>query len=272
MNSHRLPIIVVLVAALATTCALPQLDARAAATTTKTITTTKTAKTVKTVTKVVVKMPSDAQVVARAKRTGAQLTRGGPVAPNTKLKGTVKKAKPAPVKLTAAEKKTEVGTARKSVTTRGGGVAYIFIKPQNVANLGHIGWGYWAPNMKYFVAGSTENPATSRPQSSVYIAPRYNNGYWASAFNTESQMFANFKSKGYYAFKRISVSTANPDLAWSRACYTRDSGFIGLGWNCLDHTYYVLEGYGVTGMPWKQTNPAPNGWFNAFPGTGYRLP
>jgi hypothetical protein len=77
---------------------------------------------------------------------------------------------------------------------------------------------------------------------------------------------------GYYAFKKKYVASPNPDVAWGRAIYTRDSGFRGIGWNCLDHTYYVLEGYGVTDMPWKQTNPAPNGWFNAFPGTGYQLP
>lgn len=192
--------------------------------------------------------------------------------PNTKLKGTIKKSKPAKIKLSEAEKKTPVGKAQKVVTTRGGGTAYIFIKPENVAHLGHIGWGYWAPNMKYFVCGSTENPATKNWQSSAYIAPGWNNGYWSKAFYTENEMFAEFKRMGYSGFKRTSVSSANPDLAWSRACYTRDSGFKGVGWNCLDHTYYVLEGYGVTGMPWKQTNPAPNGWFNAFTGTGYRLP
>lgn len=248
-------------AVLVSSCVLPQLAARAAAT-------QKTDKTKAAA----IKLPSDAQVMARAKKTGARLTRGGLVQPNTKLKGKAVVHKPTKIKLSDAEKKTPVGKARKIATTRGDGTAYIFIKPQNVVHLGHIGWGYYAPNMGYYIGGSTENPATANWQSSAYIAPGWDNGYWAKAFNTESEMFDEFKNHGYYAYKETSVSSANPDLAWSRACYTRDSGFIGAGWNCLDHTYYILEGYGVTGMPWKQTHAAPNAWFNAFSGTGYQLP
>ena len=214
----------------------------------------------------VVVPPNDAKVIALARKNGAKMTTRGLVQPKTVLK---KETSPinVPVTLSESEKEVPVGKAEKTTKTRGGGSAFIFIKPDNLKGLGHIGWGYWAPNQNYFVGGSTEN----NPGWPTIKAGN-DNGYWSEAFWDEASMFTKFKSMGYYAYKKKSVSSIKQDLAWARACYTRDNGFRGVSWNCLDHTYYILEGYGVTGMPWTQTNPVPNGWFNAFPGTGYRLP
>ena len=212
-------------------------------------------------------LPSDEEVIRMAERSGAKMTRGGVVQPKNKLKDIPNGPIALSVPLTEEEKMLEEGKPETNATRGQTAYGYIFIKPQNVAGLGHIGWGYWAPNMNYYVCGSTENYSAA-----PYIGAGGNNGYWSAAFYTEGEMFRKFKQMGYYAFKRKMVSSPNPDAAWGRACYTRNNGFRGVGWNCLDHTYYILEGYGVTGMPWKQTNPAPNGWFNAFPGTGYQLP
>ena len=212
--------------------------------------------------------PSDAKVIEMARKKGAKMTTRGIVQPKTVLKKDAQGQMRVPITLSKDEKEIPTGKAEKPRKTRGGGgYGFIFIKPQNLAGLGHIGWGYWAPNMKYFVAGSTEN----NPGWPVLLAG-HDNGYWSGAYWDEASMFAKMKSMGYYAYKKKWVNSTNPDSAWGRACYTRDNGFRGYGWNCLDHTYYILEGYGVTGMPWKETNPAPTGWYNAFPGTGYRLP
>ncbi len=213
-------------------------------------------------------VPSDAKVLELARKNGAKMTTRGLVQPQAALKPVATGQARVPITLSPSEKKIPSGKAEKPLKTRGGGgYAYIFIKPQNLAGLGHIGWAYWAPNQNYYVGGSTENNP-----GYPFVPNGGDNGYWSEAFNDESGMFQKFKNMGYYAYKRKWVSSTNPDTAWARACYTRATGFRGLTWNCLDHTYYILEGYGASGMPWKQTNPAPTGWFNAFPGTSYRLP
>lgn len=148
------------------------------------------------------------------------------------------------------------------------GYAYAFIKPENVAGLGHIGWGFQLSDGSYY-AGATENYIKGIVRTYIILAGQ-DNDMWGELFYHEQQMFAKMKQLGYDRYKKVAV--ANPSIARAkrRADETMMKGFQGISNNCLDHTYHVLEGYGVKDMPWKQTNPAPNGWFNAFKYNDFR--
>jgi lysozyme family protein len=87
---------------------------------------------------------------------------------------------------------------------------------------------------------------------------------WGEYFYNESEMLAKMNALGYSRYKKTAVKNPNISFAKTRADETMMKGFQGISNNCLDHTYHVLEGYGVKDMPWKQTNPTPNGWFSAF--------
>ncbi len=153
----------------------------------------------------------------------------------------------------------------KSVSS---GKAYSFIKPQNVAGLGHIGWGFQLSDGSFY-AGSTENYVKGIIRTYIILAGQ-DNDFWGEMFLSESAMFAKFKQLGYDRFKSVNVSNPNIAFAKRRAEETKMNGFQGISNNCLDQTYHVLEGYGVKDMPWKQTNPTPNGWFNAFKHNDFR--
>lgn len=148
------------------------------------------------------------------------------------------------------------------------GKAYAFIKPDNVAGLGHIGWGFQLSDGSFY-GGATENYVKGIIRTYT-IWPGFDNDMWGEMFLSERKMFDKMKALGYDRFKSVRVS--NPNVAGGKRCAdeTKMKGFQGISNNCLDHTYHVLEGYGVRDMPWKQTNPAPNGWFNAFKYSDFR--
>ncbi len=150
---------------------------------------------------------------------------------------------------------------QKFTGKRSQGSAYIFLKPDNALYLGHIGWGFQLSDGQYF-GGSTENYLKGIIRT-LNRWPGEDNDMWGEMFRLESDMFAKMKQLGYDRYKRVTVNNPNIAGAKRRAEETMMKGF-GAGNNCLDHTYHVLEGYGVPDMPWKQTNMAPNGWFNAF--------
>ncbi len=145
---------------------------------------------------------------------------------------------------------------------RASGFAYVFIKPENVAGLGHIGWGFQLSNGDFY-AGATENYVKGVIRTYT-IWPGYDNDMWGEYFYNESEMLAKMNALGYSRYKKTAVKNPNISFAKTRADETMMKGFQGISNNCLDHTYHVLEGYGVKDMPWKQTNPTPNGWFSAF--------
>ena len=168
------------------------------------------------------------------------------------------------------------------------GVAYIFIKPQQALYQGHIGWGFMMDDGRYCY-GSTENPLKSGPVAqaiweAVNINPGQDNGFWMGYADTEADMLSamktasNYKTataqypygnrcSAYWHYKSTIVATRNASYGLNQALWCKKSGFKGITWNCLDQTYFVLEGYGVDKnavMPWKQTHPSPNYWFNDF--------
>jgi hypothetical protein len=171
------------------------------------------------------------------------------------------------------KKELEWAITQKFVQPRSSGQAYVFIKPQNVVGLGHIGWGFQLTDGSYY-AGSTEANTKGIVRTYIRLAGQ-DNDFWGEMFLGEAQMLTKMKNLGYSAYKRVTVKNPSISSAKARAQRTMMAGFQGISNNCLDHTYLILEGYGVKDMPWKQTNPTPNGWFNAFynstTGGGYTL-
>lgn len=179
----------------------------------------------------------------------------------------------------------------------GVGMAYIFIKPEQAVYQGHIGWGFIMDDGTYCY-GSTENPLKPAADigqgaraawDAITIGHGQDNGYWRGYADTEQGMLDDmrgvgnsrqstdrypygYRSSGYARYKYTPVAGCKPFAAVSAGDYCRRTGFKGVGWNCLDQTYRILEDYGVdknTVMPWKQTHPSPNHWFNWF---GYYNP
>lgn len=178
------------------------------------------------------------------------------------------------------------------VRMTGQGVAYVFIKPEQAVYQGHIGWGFIMDDGRYCY-GSTENPmkpAANLGQGAraawdaINIPEGQDNGYWHGFADTEQEMLADmkragnsrrsearypygFRCSGYWHYKSTVVMRRNVNNALLAGDHCQRTGFKGIGWNCLDQTYRVLEDYGVDKnkvMPWKQTHPSPNYWFNDF--------
>lgn len=147
------------------------------------------------------------------------------------------------------------------------GVAYVFIAPKMAILQGHIGWGYMLDDGTYSFG------ATDAPGGNVAIARgRDTNTPWRATAVTEREMLDAFKrhyspSDTYREYKRTFVMQRNAGAAEFKSNEIRSWGYGLWGNNCLDHTYAVLEAYGVdknSVMSWKETRPAPNSWFRAF--------
>ncbi|HEX2852121.1 MAG TPA: hypothetical protein VHO24_02705 [Opitutaceae bacterium] len=178
------------------------------------------------------------------------------------------------------------------VRMKGQGAAYVFIKPEQAVYQGHIGWGFIMDDGRYCY-GSTENPMKGAKDlgqgaravwDALNISHGADNGFWYGISNTEQEMFDDmkragndrtksarypqgFRCSGYWHYKTTFVSARNVQAAMNAGENCRKTGFKGVGWNCLDQTYSILEAYGVdknSVMPWKQTHPSPNYWFNDF--------
>jgi hypothetical protein len=182
--------------------------------------------------------------------------------------------------------------AKVRVRAAGQGIAYIFIKPEQAVYQGHIGWGFMMDDGSYCY-GSTENPMKAMTNlgsgakaiwDALTIDPGQDNGFWYGKADTLAEMLSDmkragidmtrsakypygFRCSGYWHYKSTFVRTRNVGAAMGAAEHNRVTGFKGIGWNCLDQAYAILEAYGVdknTVMPWKQTHPSPNYWFNDF--------
>lgn len=148
------------------------------------------------------------------------------------------------------------------------GNVYIFVRTDAVnyglGTAGHIGWGFQLSDGSFF-AGSTENPFTGDYGKAWHVDAGKDNGFWSQRFLTEQDMLSYMKNwRGYHKYKAVSWPNPNLYNAKIAAENCKNRGFTGISNNCLDQTYSVLEALGVSGMPWKQTNPTPNGWFDEW--------
>lgn len=145
------------------------------------------------------------------------------------------------------------------------GRAYVFLRkdgaPLPGGHAGHIGWGVrLAPGGPYF-CGSTENQS-----GHPWVPPGGDNGWWGQEAATEEAMVQLFKERSYDAYKWATVRTCDAAAARQEAERQQGAGYAGLRNNCLDHSYQVLEAYGLKDLPWLQTHPAPSDWFAQFNG------
>lgn len=144
------------------------------------------------------------------------------------------------------------------------GVAYVFVNPNQALMQGHIAWAYMLDD------GTYAHGETMAPGGNLSIpAGRDTNSPRRDRADTERQMLDHLRNTGYRytEYKRTFVMQRNASAAEAKAEELRSVGYGLYGNNCLDHTYAVLEAYGVDKsrvMPWKQTRPAPNSWFRAF--------
>ncbi len=144
------------------------------------------------------------------------------------------------------------------------GVAYVFVNPNLAAMQGHIAWAYMLDD------GTYAHGETMAPGGRLTIpAGRDTNSPRRDKAHTEREMLDYLRDTGYHytEYKRTFVMRRNARAAEAKAEEIRDWGYGLYGNNCLDHTYAVLEAYGVDKsrvMPWKEFRPAPNSWFRAF--------
>jgi len=156
----------------------------------------------------------------------------------------------------------------KYTGARASGFAFIFIKPENVnfgfGAAGHIGWGFQLSDGTYY-GGATENYAKGDFRT-YWVNAGADNDFWAEKFDTEAQMYAKMKSLGYTQYKMLLVNNPTILAAKKRTEEIQMKGFQGVSNNCLDHTFQVLEAYGIhwTKLPVRQVFPFPNKWFNEF--------
>lgn len=143
--------------------------------------------------------------------------------------------------------------------------------------VGHIGWAIQLADGTFF-AGATE--AFNALQDGGYIPPGQNNYAWAKPFADLSAALAAFKGSfpnghaSYTWWKAYDLPNPNCDAAMQQGIANKQAGYTFLTNNCLDHAAAVLNAYGVPwqndfgqpswGLPWKQTNPTPVGWLNAW--------
>lgn len=152
----------------------------------------------------------------------------------------------------------------------------------NSPNVGHVSWGFEMSDGK-FCCGATEN-VCGLPQID---APGNANAWYKILPDLPSMLremsCSHFTNNNQYLdYKYINLDDVNEQAALQRAEENLTCGFSIIGNNCLDQACNVLVAYGMPwqntfgqpnwGFPWKQTNPEPGGWFNAWVATGpYRV-
>lgn len=144
------------------------------------------------------------------------------------------------------------------------GTAFVFLRkdgaPLWLGNGGHVGWAFELETAEFY-CGSTENLS-----GGFSVKKGEDNGWWGAVCRTEAEVVEAMKIRNYDGFKFSTVREANPSAAKEVADDSRDRGYTGLGNNCLDHVWDILNAYGVADLPWTKTHPSPNDWFSVFNG------
>ncbi len=152
------------------------------------------------------------------------------------------------------------------------GSAYVFINYEQAMTFGHIGWGLFVEENRYFF-GSTDHlwnreyPMWDPGELYRYmdVEPGRNNDYW-SAFGTEEEMLQTMRSGShvrYHAYKRLPVLQPDPAAAVMFAETVKDIGWNVAQNNCVHQANAVLTKYGGMILPNAHTplNRMPRKWF-----------
>jgi hypothetical protein len=150
------------------------------------------------------------------------------------------------------------------------GQAFLFVHRAGAKHLGHVGWGFVQEDGTW-LCGSTENTGPHR-----IVQPGGDTTFWTLICASEGEMFAEMRREhwprpgepnAYDAYKRVAVSTPDPEQARQMIEQMRGAGYNLLDNNCLHHARAILSAYGIPdgegGLASPITHPGPNAWFGA---------
>ena len=137
-------------------------------------------------------------------------------------------------------------------------------------NFGHIGWGFLVAGSSSWIYGATENPNGTYQIN----APGFNGawkaqGTWTDMINDFTHQYdypshskdsasnAPYPAHPYTEYKCELTSGGSVGAAITAATNNISAGYTGLGNNCLDATYRVLNAYGARTCPGRRHTRAP---------------
>ncbi len=153
-----------------------------------------------------------------------------------------------------------VGATAAAAAAQSGGRVCLFLRtngaPVLFDRMGHVGWGYEiGPDSYRF--GATENPSGARQ-----VPPGGDIGWWRDSGSFD-QMLRTMQATNYDHYSCRTTDVADATAADAKALAVRDGGYLGIGNNCLDHTYDILTAYGARFATSRKTHLRPRDWYHS---------
>jgi uncharacterized membrane protein HdeD (DUF308 family) len=141
--------------------------------------------------------------------------------------------------------------------------AVVFVRRLGANGLGHIAWAFeW--NNGWFNTGSVENK-----KNKPYAIPE-EMGFWA-AHSLDPIATMHKQNSSYDEYKLFYIAQPRPKEAWRTAIWESRQPYSVLRHNCNDITYDILRAYGVNELLDPSQVHVPNDWYDALPGTSYKI-
>ena len=141
--------------------------------------------------------------------------------------------------------------------------AVVFVRRLGANGLGHIGWAFeW--NNGWFNTGSVENK-TNKP----YAKPD-EMGFW-TAHTLDPIATMHRQHSTYDEYKIFYIAQPLPKAAWKTAIWESRQAYYALRHNCNDVAYDILRAFGAIELVEPAGQHVPNDWFDALPGSGYKI-
>jgi hypothetical protein len=171
----------------------------------------------------------------------------------------------------------------------GPGEVCAFIEPDGGTvlgnNYGHIGWGFLIAGSSSWIYGSTENPnGTYQIDAPGFNGAWKQQGTWTDMINDFTFQYdypshsrdvrsnSPYPAHPYTQYKCELTSGSSVTAAINAADNNITAGYTGLGNNCLDATYRVLNAYGAPSLPWPSTHPRPyQDWYSSLDSSTWNI-
>ena len=154
---------------------------------------------------------------------------------------------------------------------------YVFVRSNGANGLGHVGVAFelrariTGVTYTSFYNGAIEGTNGWFGIPNAFTPVGGNNGGWNNQRTTQAQMFAEFRSRGYNAYK-FSQNFLIVTLARSNDGKAILNGFPGRGYNvsgnnCMNAVYDLLSNFsfpGDSGNPSVPNSYLPNNWYNSL--------